>query len=265
MNDVMLPSRRTVVRTAAWTVPVVAVGVSAPAFAASCGTTVYPYTLNWGSVAYSTVTTGPAANRVKTGTATVDGPAGSTPVVATFTSRNVGVDTRTGNNLTVNSTTYPNVGATGSTGLLLQHQDISAGRNTSRQELRIQFDRAVTGLKFTITDIDSNNVAGNNRSADFWDRVELSGTRTFTATSRDVDNVYVIGAGVSGAESSTTEGPWRMYDNGVVATDNGDASGNIEVTYVGDVQDITLTYWNARGNGNQAVFLSTFTFKASGC
>ena len=43
----MLPSRRNVVRTAAWTVPVVAAAVGAPAFAASCGTTSYTWRLDW--------------------------------------------------------------------------------------------------------------------------------------------------------------------------------------------------------------------------
>lgn len=259
------PSRRTVVRSAAWTVPIVAVSAAAPAYAASCGTTSYDFALNWATVTYSTATTGAGATLTKTGTASVTGPTGSSAVVATFTSTSFGDDTRTANNLTVDAATYPNVGATGTTGLLLQHQGISVGRNVSRQSLRIQFDRPVTGLVFTITDIDANNAAGNNQSGDFWDRVELTGNRTFTATGRGGANFYVVGTGVAGTENNNSEGPWRMYNNSTVALDNGDNSGNVKATYAAAVQDITLTYWNARGRGNQAIFLSDFTFTALGC
>jgi hypothetical protein len=260
-----MPSRRNVVRSAAWTVPVVAASTAVPAYAASCGSTTYRYTLTWRTVTYGTTTTGSGSTLTKTGTASIAGPAGSSPVVATFTSTQVGTDSRTAGNLTVQANNYPNVGATGGTGLLLQHQNIVAGRNASRQVVRIQFDRPVTGLRFTITDIDANNAAGGNQSADFYDRVELTGNRTFTATGRGGGNVYVIGTGVAGSENNANEGPWRMYNNSTVASDNGDNAGNVAVTYAGAVQDITLTYWNARGTGNQAIFLGGFTFDALGC
>lgn len=260
----MLPSRRNVVRTAAWTVPVVAAAVGAPAFAASCGTTSAAYTLTWNTVTYGTSTSGSGATLAKVGTATVAGPSGTTPVAVTFTSTNVGTDTRSADNLTVDASTYPNVGNSGSTGLLLQHRNIVVGRG-SRQEVAIHFSRPVTGLAFTISDIDANNAFGSNQSADFYDRVELSGSRSFTTTTRSGSNKYVIGTGVAGSENNANEGPWRMYNNSTVATDNGDTSGNVNVTYNGSVQDITLTYWNARGTGNQAIFLGTFTFTAMGC
>lgn len=260
----MAATRRNVVRTAAWTVPVVAATVAAPAFAASCGSTTYTYTLTWNTVPYATSTSGSGATLTKVGTATVSGPSGSTPVQVTFTSTSVGTDTRSANNLTVDASTYPNVGGSGSTGLLLQHRNIVAGRG-SRQEVAIHFSRPVTGLAFTISDIDANNARGTDQSNDFYDRVELSGSRSFTTKARGTNTSYVIGTGVAGAENTAGEGPWRMYNDSTVANDNGDDSGNVNVTYNGAVQDIALTYWNARGTGNQAIFLSTFTFTASGC
>lgn len=260
MNAVM-PSRRSVVRTAAWTVPVVAASTAVPAYAASCGSTTHAYTLDWNTVGYTTATSG----GTRTGTATVTGPSGADPVVVTFTSTVVGTDTRTNGNLTVQAGTYPNVGNSGGTGLLLQHQGIVAGRANSRQVVGIHFSRAVTGLAFSITDIDANNASGNDTSTDFWDRVELTGSRTFTATSRGGGNVYVIGNGTNTSEALASTGPWRMYDNAVIAGDNGDNSGNIAVTYTAAVQDITLTYWNARGTGNQAIFLTDLRFSALGC
>ena len=65
--------------------------------------------------------------------------------------------------------------------------------------------------------------AGN----DFYDRVELTGSRTFSTTARPGnDGTYVIGSG-------TQADPWQMYNNNIIATDNNDASGNVAVTYAG--------------------------------
>ncbi|CUR62238.1 exported hypothetical protein [metagenome] len=261
----MLPSRRNVVRTAAWTVPVVAAAVGAPAFAASCGTTSYTWRLDWGnettddafSTAYPSAPT-TNAQGVRAGTATITGPAGTTPMTVSFTSTSVGTDTRTNNNLRVDAGTYPSIGGTGGTGLLLQHQNITSGRANSRQEVVIAFGRPVTNLQFSVTDIDSNDQQGNNN--DFYDQVELTGTRSYTFTSRGGGNTYVIGAG-------TQNDPWHMYNDDTVANDSGANSdrGNVNLTYPGPVSSITLTYWTSRGSGNQAIFLSDFTFTAMGC
>jgi hypothetical protein len=260
----MLPSRRNVVRTAAWTVPVVAATVAAPAFAASCGTTSYTWLLDWGNEdttdSFSTAYPSPTTNGsgVRAGTATITGPTGTTPMTVTFTSTSVGTDTRTNNNLRVDAANYPNIGGTGGTGLLLQHQNITSGRDNSRQEVVIAFGRLVSNLQFSVTDIDSNDQAGN--SSDFYDRVELTGTPSYTFTARQGNNTYVIGSG-------TSADPWRMYDQDVATNDTGTNSnrGNVNLTYAGPVSSITLTYWTSRGAGNQAIFLSDLSFSASGC
>ncbi len=224
MSTVM-PSRRNVVRTAAWTVPVVAAGTAVPAYAASCGNTSYPWRLDWDNDQTSDqfTTSYPAApttnqQGVRTATATVTGPVGTNAMTVTFRSTMSGTDTRTNNNLRVDAATYPNVGATGGTGLLLQHQDITSGRANSYQQVEITFNRSVSNLRFTITDIDSNDQNGNGN--DFWDRVELSGARTFTTTPRPGNNngSYILGAG-------TLADPWRMYDQDVVAPDNNSNAG----------------------------------------
>lgn len=265
MNSTM-PSRRTVVRTAAWTVPVVAASTAVPAYAASCGSTSHAWRLDWGNENaaddFSTSYPSPSTvNGVRTGTAVITGPAGTTAMRVELKSTVVGTDRRTNNNLRVDAATYPNVASSGGTGLLLQHQNLVSGRDNSRQEVVISFNRTVTGLSFTISDIDADN-------GGFWDRVELTGAQTSAAVSRGGGNTYVIGNGVqraNGNESDATRGAWRMYDNDVTAQDNGDNRGNVTVTYAGEVDTITLRYWSSSGSGNQAIFLGDFTFTASGC
>lgn len=254
--DTVTPTRRTVVRSAAWSVPAVAASMGAPAFAASPCATSYPWRLDWNgaSTSYPAAPT-TNAQGVRTTTATITGPVGTSPMTVTFSSSVVGDDTRTNANLRVDAGSYPDVGGTGGTGLLLQHQNIVAGRANSRQQVDITFGRSVSNLRFTITDIDSNDQFGN--SNDFYDHVELSGVRTGVPTNRP-GGTYVIGSGVQGDA-------WRMYSQDLVALDNGSPNGNVAVTYSGAVQAITLVYYTSRGSGNQAIFLSDLTFDALGC
>ena len=267
MTDLMLPSRRNVVRTAAWTVPVVATSITVPAYAASCASTTYDWRLDWQdnlpsdgfTTSYSVVKPN-GANAVHVGTATIVGPAGSSPVTVTFRNSVVGTDRRHPTNLTVENTTdIGNLGAQ-ERGLLLWNTNISAGRDANRQVLEVTFNRSVSNLKFTITDIDTSS--GNYR-----DRVELSGNRTGVATSRpgNGNGTYVVGTGYAGTENNDSEGPWRMYTNNLAADDSGDDRGNIAVTYNAPVTGFRLDYWNQSGTGQQAIFLSDFTFTATGC
>ncbi|GAA5114410.1 hypothetical protein GCM10023339_20020 [Alloalcanivorax gelatiniphagus] len=262
------PSRRTVVRTAAWTVPVVAASTAVPAYAASPCDDAYTWRLDWGNdqTGDAFTTSYPAqpttSGNARAATATITGPSGTLPMTVGFTSTMPGADTRTGNNLRVIPNSYTNVGGTGGTGLLLQHQGITSGRANSRQEVVVTFGRAVSDLRFTITDIDSSNPSGS--SSDFYDQVELTGNRTGTPTrggSGSWWNPYFDHVEGDG----TPTDPWRMRDQNTVADDNGDNTGNIAVHYPGSVSGFTLTYYSSRGSGNQAVFLSDFTFSARGC
>lgn len=256
-------SRRNVVRTVAWTVPVVAASTAVPAYAASCGSTSYAWRLDWAdnttSDAFTTsysVAKPAGANAVHVGTAVVTGPSGSSPVTVTFRNSVVGADRRHATNLTVENTA--NIGNLGAQerGLLLWNTDILEGRNASRQVVEVTFSRAVSNLRFTITDIDSNDQRGSGN--DYRDQVELTGVRTAVATSRVGGGFYVVGSG-------TQASPWQMYDDDIPAADSADDRGNLAVTYPGPVSSFRLDYWNASGNGQQAVFLGDFTFDALGC
>jgi hypothetical protein len=261
--DTVTPTRRTVVRSAAWSVPVVAASIGTPAFAASPCATSYPWRLDWGNnttddaftTTYSVVKP-PGANTVHIGTAVVTGPPGTSPVTVTFKNSVVGADRRTATNLEVENTT--DIGALGAQerGLLLWNTDIVAGRDASRQVVEVSFSRVVTDLRFTITDIDSNNQFGSGN--DYRDQVELTGLRTAVATRRGRTGFYVEGAG-------TPSSPWQMYDDDVPADDSSDDRGNLAITYPGPVSGFQLDYWNAAGRGQQAIFLSDLTFDALGC
>lgn len=257
-----LPSRRTVVRTTAWTVPVVAASVAAPTYAASCGTATYTWRLDWSndnttdafSTSYPAATTSPAG--IQTGVATITGPVGTTPVKVTFSSQMLGSMTRDGDNFKVSSALSPaanNVGGLNQgAGLNISHQaPIPTGRS-NRQDISISFDRAVTGLVFTIADVD-------RQSGDWSDRVELTGSRTFVGPN-------VSGDGTNGTAPTFTNSAWRPDDNGNAGNNSG--YGNVTVTYAGEIPAntaIVLSFWNNNGNGNQRVFLSDFTFTAFGC
>ena len=259
------PTRRTLVRGAAWTVPVIAVAAAAPAFAASpCD--VQNYRLDWGNTTGQTVYGKNSTTNV--GTAVVKGSAGGGALMVTFTSTTTGSVSRAVDNLTVsNDTNIGNLG-TGAQGLNVAHNDgITAGR-ANRQMIDIQFDRAVTGLSFSITDIDSQR--GNNLGTKkdpvyegWYDRVELSGTRTASTAGGSV-----IGAGTNTNENTSASGPWRHSDTDTNVPNTGSSDGNVTVTYAGTIAantPITLTYWSTLSAGNQRIFLSDMTFSAKGC
>lgn len=251
MTDLMLPSRRNVVRTAAWTVPVVATTIAVPAYAASCASTTYDWRLDWGATGTVYTRSNTIVNGVQTGTAVITGPAGTSPLSVYFSSVMSGTMQRDADNLRLSSaltqtTALNNVGGTGGPGLNVSHADPIPSGSGNAQELSISFSRAVTGLKFTITDIDIS-------SGDWNDRVELTGTRTGTGPN-------IAGSGVPGD-------PWRASATGNAG--NGSNARNLAIEFTGPAvaanTPIAVKFYNSAGNGNQRIFLSDFTFTATGC
>ena len=231
-------TRRTLTLGAAWTAPLLAVSVAAPAYAASC---VASYQLRWGTTTYNRAANG------SSGTATVTPTSGTaTAVTVGFVSTMFGTTVRDNDNLSLE--TDSNIGGLGAgrRSVQLAHKDpIPQGRD-NRQELTINFGRAVTGLSFTISDIDSSNGEGNN---DWYDRVELSGTRNYASAP------HVLGQG-------TQASPW-LYDDNDTNVNITAGGGNVTVTYPGAVTSITLTYWSTARGSNQRIFLGDFTFGAA--
>ena len=241
--------RRTIVRAAAWTAPVVAYAATAPPMAASPCQDNHTFTLQWGTTAYA------VNNHV--GAATVTGPNGTQPVTATLTSTVAGANiTRAADNLSVSSLTDIGGLGAGEQGLKLSHAAPITSSRSNRQDVAISFSRAVTGLTFTITDIDSHDeTPAGPGGADWWDRVELTGTRTYSAASN------INGTGVQ-------SDAWRIDTSNTTIPDTGNSAGNVRVTYAATIPastPVTLTFWTFRGGGAQEIYLGDFTFTAIGC
>ena len=136
------PDRRSVVRTAAWALPVVAVSAQVPAYAASCNQ-LYPGTFD------------PSTQLTKSSptsaTAVVPLANGGGSVTITFSAQATSGYSVVATNFDVNSP----IGNTGLPGLHLGYSNSDTVTGPSqRYILTMSFSRTVTGLDFLVTDID---------------------------------------------------------------------------------------------------------------
>lgn len=225
------PTRRTLTRAALWTVPVVAVAATAPAYAASCAServssngSVTTYTrdsaIKWRGT-FDADGAGPKPSNVMTIDATYD----SGMVV-----RNDGPN-GTFDNFTILSP----VGGLGTSGIVLAQRptaDTPTAPLAALGHYKFTFTRAVTNLSFTLTDIDS-------ASGDFLDAVQLSPGFAF----RDA------AAGLTGV--GTAASPFKQKTADVNADNSSSGAGNVTITYPGPLTTFTVSY------GNQAASFAT--------
>lgn len=269
------PSRRHVLKAGAWAAPAVVLASAAPAYATSNGGAVLPapaplrvckdvpHQLIWSTAAMR----GAGSTRTAVARSSAPVPAGTSvtevavTLKSTFVGNMSGLNNRNGKNMTV---TGHEVGNLGTVGLEL-YQGISTSRaraeatdrHLDAQVLEVVFDRPVSGLSFTITDIDG-------AVDQFADRVSVSGA-TYTETHART---------VSG--SGSTDDPWTGPASNV--SHQTSAEGNVKVTFTQTVTAFSLRFWNAedgrwwlgtnnvlKQNGAQAIFLSNLSFYASTC
>lgn len=249
--DTRAVSRRALTKGIAWSVPTVVASVAAPAYAASCSPV-------------STTTPWTSANYVRTaetaGTYTVPDPDGTGPGtgMTVKVSSAFGNNTKAGNQ--AGTTNYNLRGITASRGgmtdTLALHQSPksnAAKTNTATpansQTVTFTFSKPVTGLSFTIADIDS-------AARDFRDQVTVSGVVVSTPT----DSLYVQSSGGTATSISTNS---RIDD----ASD----AGNVKFTVSGTVTSITITYYNTTSasdpwiDGDQGVYISPLAFTYNPC
>ena len=227
-------SRRTLTRGAAWTAPLALTSVAAPAFAASPGC-VSTYLLNWDAVG-----SGGATNVLRVVTVTRTSGTGA-PVDVTFAAMASGTCEIKGDNFDPKEN---NVGGLGTGKGMMLHID-HADTWANRQTVNVSFSRPVTGLSFTITDIDS-------KIGDYWDRVELSGMRNGARAPS------VVGAG-------TQLLPWQQLAGNTEVKDD-EGGGNVAVTYGAPTQTFTLDYYSGLLlQKDQKLYLSDFTFTTVDC
>lgn len=250
-------SRRSVVRGAAWSIPVVAVAATAPAYAAS------PCDPRPGTVLLWTASDVSHNRESPARAVTTYDPDGTGPVPAmTLTttvvySGNMKTGTEFGNATNDSLLIQGNVGGLNQAGLVMYQSTTSTGAGSfnDRGAYTFTFSRPVTNLTFTITDVDSNG-------SQYRDAVML--TSGFTELSKPNT---VIGAG-------TQANPYRPAGDQTPTNDATGSAGNVRVRYTGTISSFTITYWNQSANlgsptGNtnnqQAIFLSGLTFDYDPC
>lgn len=250
LSDDVRPSRRTVTRAAAWSVPVVAAAATAPAYAASCAKS---------RVTSANITT---YNRVSAleWTATFD-PDGTGPLLANVLTAKAVYDTGmsvrndaaggANDNFTISNA----VGGLGVSGLVMGQRptvDTPNAPLTAFGHYTFSFTKAVSNLSFTLTDIDST-------TGDFWDSVWL--TPGFTLSNK-----------AAGLQGDGSAGSPLKQTNGNVAVDNTNGgAGNVTVTYLGPISSFTINYSNAATSfaanvdQDQVVTITNFGFDYQPC
>ncbi|RYB94658.1 hypothetical protein EUA93_10075 [Nocardioides oleivorans] len=240
------PTRRSVTRAAAWSVPVIATATTVPAFAASCA----PVTVTAANA------TAPNRSSAVDYSVTFNAGTGAQPtnvmtVKATYdTGMVVRNDANGGTN--DNFTIQNPVGGLNTYGLVMAQRLSSRASNTGAfGHYTFTFTKPVTGLTFTLTDIDST-------TGDFWDSVWL--TPGFSKPT--------LSAGLTGA--GTSADPIRQ-SNGNTAVDNASgANGNATITYPGTISSFTINYSNRQtgtisADPDQVVTIANFSFGFQPC
>ncbi len=227
-------SRRTVVRGAAWSVPVVSMAATAPAFAASCLSTAMS-TMNLSSKLGSNGTT------VKVSSGLAGG-----MTVGQW-------------NLAADDTSQMPAGW-----LEFENQPRGAGGNanpTVYQDITFLFSSAVSELSFELADIDTNGTRNQNNSINYnyWDAIAIHGT---TASY----DVTTLGASLTGL--GTIANPWRQETFTLnPPASNAAATNRLALTFNGPVTTFKFRYWSIQGRsgytGTQAVWIGNMTYKAS--
>ena len=246
------PSRRSLVRAAVWTAPAVSIAVAAPAYAACSKASAITGVIDWDG-------TGTAFSRSSAilGTSTLT-KNGAEPLTVTAKAGYVG-QMRAGDEFggdTRSFTVEPNVGGLGMSGLrMLQSTTTPYATAENHGIYTFIFSRPVTGLQFTLTDIDSAQL-------DFWDVVQPSSGYT----------VVSKGANVS-QDDLGLQGGTRFYNNGSnnALNDVTASSGNLEIRYPGQISTFSITYWNGAGqvsdtiDSNQNMYISDLSFSYNKC
>jgi hypothetical protein len=209
-----LIGRRAVARGAAWSVPVVALAVAAPASAAAShggGCTITTGSLVWKSQKLAHQQANLFAQALQTSVAAV-----TLTVTATG-------DTGAANN------GVPSTGPIGgATSLLLLHS--VNGKSNTTQTITLKFSAKVQNLQLTILDVDSSQTVSRGSKTNHWqDKISIL----------PAPSSQTRGSGVQG--SGTSVAPWRAVSADNVVSDT-QTTGNIRLSWAGALDTITIVY-----------------------
>lgn len=250
-------TRRTLIRGAAWSAPVVAVAGSTPAVAASTDPCEpVPVTIDWQSARYTRVSASSGYYTIPLS----DGTTITMQIKSTWSQMAPGgVASSDGGTADDNLRLSKfNIGGTGQPGLVLHQNNYRYPGSYGYQTTTFTFSRPVSTLTFAVSDIDASK-------GDFRDAVSLSTNLTGTPSSTLTTQAY---------NGSTWYVPktYTLVDNAL-----GAANVNVSGT---DITSFSLkysnfdTYWDLDGNGSypdrdrdQRVFLTGFkiTVPPTGC
>jgi hypothetical protein len=225
----LAPSRRTLVRGAAWSVPVVAVAATAPAYAAS----------NCAGQPASTMDLGK-----KLGS---DG----TTLSVTSVTNGVAVGRY---NLSTSDPAFPLSG-------WLELENVpraTAETNPTRyQDVTLTLGQSVSLLEFTLSDLDSTQTWTQS----YWDRVAIINSASgFTTAPVMTGNTVVTGTG------SLSDPIRQKTFTSSSPRSNNDGSRQVRVSFAGTTQSITVRFWSSRDtfqNGTHAVWIGNMTYKTN--
>lgn len=255
----MTTTRRTLVRGAAWSVPVVAAATAAPAYAASpCDS--LAGTVDWGNTGRY------VRSGATSATYTIPDPDGSgpgQPLTLTVSVVETGSNVQLGSQLGVNDNLRTDTGVGGSSNtvasLTLHQSPVRDGNkvntwttSSNRSITRFTFSRPVTNLVFTLRDIDS-------AARDFLDAIAIVGA-SFTPT---IANPTLI------TGNGSTGNPLRSAGANA-PVDNSSADGNVTIS-MPSATSFDVYYWNLSDtssnqiDGDQKVFISGLSFGWKPC
>lgn len=197
--------RRTITRGAAWSVPVIAVAVAAPAAANTSGGGCLTGKLDWDSCSG------------RTGLDKTLITAGGTGVTVMVT---VGGDTSHSGNGAVTGTT------TGGQSKVMRFYDENGVKNTS-QTVTITFSSEVQNVSFSLLDVDS---AISGRTREYEDEVRIISPASWSGSTHS----NVTGSG-------TSNDPYRAVDTDS-PVDGSSSKSNVDLTFAGPLTQIVFTY-----------------------
>lgn len=248
------PTRRSVTRAAAWSVPVIAVATAAPAYAASPCDPRKDQVLKW-SAATTTVVRTPNNNGL-VADFDPDGASGPIPALtltmsATFVGNMApglepGVQNANGDGQQLNYTITSNVGGLGTSVSALCMQQATSSTEPQgagdRGSYTFTFSQPVSNLRFTLTDIDSS-------SNDFWDAIALVPAPTSAVPA---NSNYLVTSTTDSRGVTVSPAFWRPSNNNTGLDNVTRNDGNLVVTYAGPISSFRIAYFN-----NQTSFSST--------
>jgi hypothetical protein len=228
--------RRAIARGAAWSVPVVALAVAAPASAATSGgggsCTPTAGSLLWRNQSL------PRRAKNLFGTALQTSIAGVTLTV-----------TASGDTGATNNGVPSSGPIGGATSLLLLHSENYVTNTT--QTVTLTFSKPVQNLQLSLLDIDSSATTDRRgRVTTHWEDV-LSVTPTPSSQAK--------GAGVQG--TGTSAAPWRAINNNNVVSDN-QTTGNVALSWAGPLTSVTIVYrQDGAQDGSPKVGIGDLSFR----